>query len=128
MSLSVCFSFNKTPAEEVEDASINVPDAMWWREFINVFMEVVMLITMLFCIGPLDGALEADVPYLVLFQNTGSNAAAFGFMIILLILVFSGNTIALATTSREMWAFLRDKGFRSRGGFLGYVSFQPTLM
>lgn len=77
----------------------------------NVFMGIVTLITMLFCIGPLEAALAVDAPYLVLFKNTGSNAVAFVLMIILLILVFSGNITALATTSREVWAFSRDKGF-----------------
>ena len=76
-----------------------------------------MLITILFCIGPLDGALEANVPYLVLFQNTGWNAVALVLMIILLILVFPGDTTALATTSRRIWTFLRDKGSVLEVGF-----------
>ncbi|KAL3419347.1 amino acid permease [Phlyctema vagabunda] len=98
-------------SEEVEDASWNVPRAMWWSYVLNVTMGLVMLITMLFCIGPLDAALESDAPYLILFNNTGSTAVALTLMIILLILVFAGNITALATTSRELWAFSRDRGF-----------------
>ena len=30
-------------AEEVEDASLNVPRAMWWSYLMNVFMGIVML-------------------------------------------------------------------------------------
>lgn len=66
---------------------------------------------MLFCIGPLEAALDTDAPYLVLFKNTGSNTVAFILMIILLLLVVLGNITALATTSRELWAFSRDRGF-----------------
>ncbi|KAF7880907.1 uncharacterized protein EAF02_006798 [Botrytis sinoallii] len=98
-------------SEEVEDASINVPRAMWWSYILNVFLGIITLITMLFCIGPLDAAIESPAPYLSLFLNTGSEAMATALMIILLILVFSGNITALATTSRELWAFSRDKGF-----------------
>jgi len=84
---------------------------MWWSFLLNVFMGVAMLITMLFCIGSLDDAMNAEVPYLQLFINTGSNALALALTIILLILIFSGNITALATTSREVFAFSRDKGF-----------------
>ncbi|KAF7901881.1 uncharacterized protein EAF01_007179 [Botrytis porri] len=98
-------------SEEVEDASINVPRAMWWSYILNVFLGIITLITMLFCIGPLDAAIESPAPYLSLFLNTGSKAVATALMIILLILVFSVNITALATTSRELWAFSRDKGF-----------------
>jgi choline transport protein len=98
-------------AEEVEDASRNVPLAMWWSFVLNVVMGLAMLLTMLFCIGPLDLALEADAPYLALFKNTGSDALATFLLVVLLILIFSGNITALATTSRELWAFSRDKGF-----------------
>lgn len=77
----------------------------------NVTMGIAMLVTMLFCIGDLDAAIASPAPYLVLFQNTGSNTVATVLMIILLILIFLGNITALATTSRELWAFSRDKGF-----------------
>lgn len=98
-------------SEEVEDASWTVPRVMWWSFVLNVLMGIVVLITMLFCIGTLDDALNAEVPYLQLFVNTGSNAVAFVLTILLLILVFSGNITALATTSREVFAFSRDRGF-----------------
>lgn len=41
-------------SEEVEDASLIVPRCMWWSYLGNVFAGIIMLITMLFCIGPLD--------------------------------------------------------------------------
>jgi len=74
-------------------------------------MGIAMLITMLFCIGDLDAAINTDAPYLILFKNTGSNGIALFLLVMILVLVFMGNITALATTSRELWAFSRDKGF-----------------
>jgi len=98
-------------AEEVENASLNVPRAIWWSYLLNVGMGLIMLVTMLFCIGPLENALASEAPYLILFKNTGSDAVAYTLLCILLLLVFSGNITALASTSRELWAFSRDNGF-----------------
>lgn len=92
----------------------------------NVVMGVVMLIVMLFCIGPLDVVLESNVPYLVLFKNTGSNALAFVLMILLFLLISLGNITALAATSREVWAFSRDKGFPF-SKWISKVSLLPTV-
>jgi choline transport protein len=85
-----------------------------------------MLLTMLFCIGPLDLALESDAPYLVLFKNTGSDALTTFLLTVLLILVFLGNITALATTSRELWAFSRDKGFPF-SKWISKVSFSTVM-
>ncbi|KAK7045415.1 polyamine transporter tpo5 [Paramarasmius palmivorus] len=98
-------------SEEVEDASLIVPRAMWWSYVFNVVLGIIMLITMLFCIGSLEDTLEADAPYLNLFINTGSQGVALFLTIILFILIFAGNITTLATVSRELWAFSRDKGF-----------------
>ncbi|QSZ30875.1 hypothetical protein DSL72_000433 [Monilinia vaccinii-corymbosi] len=98
-------------SEEVEDASLNVPRAMWLSYILNATLGIITLVTMCFCIGPLDAAIASPVPYLVLYRNTGSVALATALTIILLILIFSGNVTALATTSRELWAFSRDNGF-----------------
>jgi len=61
-------------AEEVENASLNVPRAMWWSFVLNMVMGLAMLVTMLFCIGDLNTAINSSAPYLILFQNTRSNA------------------------------------------------------
>ena len=77
----------------------------------NVLLGIVALITMLFCIGSLDAALESESPYLQLFLNTGSSALAYVLLLILFLLIYSGNVTCLATASREVFAFARDKGF-----------------
>lgn len=74
-------------------------------------MGIVILITMLFCIGALDDAVNSPAPYLSLFNNTGSLGVAMTLTIMILLLVFVGNITGLATTAREAWAFSRDQGF-----------------
>ncbi|KAI3395644.1 hypothetical protein diail_1009 [Diaporthe ilicicola] len=98
-------------SEEVQDASLTVPRAMWWSYVVNTFMAFVMVITMLYAIGPVDSILEADLPYLNLFSATGSVGVALFLAIVLFVLIYAGNVTALATTSREVWAFARDRGF-----------------
>jgi len=84
---------------------------MWWSYLLNLSLGIVMLITMLFCIGSLEEAIGAEAPYLALVNNTGSEAIALVLLIIIFLLIFSGNITCLATASREMWAFSRDHGF-----------------
>ncbi|KAI6812114.1 GABA permease-like protein [Hortaea werneckii] len=97
-------------SEEVEDASITVPRCMWYSYIGNVLMGIVMLVTMLFCIGPLEDVIDSDVPYLLLFNNTGSTTLSVVLNVILFVLIYAGNITALATCAREMWAFARDRG------------------
>ncbi|KAL9096709.1 MAG: hypothetical protein Q9165_001197 [Trypethelium subeluteriae] len=108
-------------SEETEDASLVVPRCMWWSYLASLFLGIIMLITMLFCMGSLDDAVNSDVPYLLLFNNTGSPALSIVLNIILLVLIYSGNVTALATCSREVWAFARDKGLPF-SGWIGHMN------
>lgn len=97
-------------SEEVEDASVTVPRCMVWSFVGNIFAAFIMLIAMLFCIGPLEEVLAVDVPYALLFNNTGSRPLSLFLNVLLLILIYMGNITSLATSAREMWAFSRDNG------------------
>ncbi|PNH45154.1 hypothetical protein VD0004_g2653 [Verticillium dahliae] len=107
-------------AEEVENASIVVPRAMIWSYLGNVFFGFIMLITMLFCIGPIEDVIESDWPFIVLFDRTGSSGLNLFFNILLWVLIYLGNITALATCARETWAFARDKGLPF-SGFIGHM-------
>lgn len=54
--------------------------------------------------------LNSDIPYLLLFNNTGSPALSVVLNVILFLLIYAGNITALATCAREVFAFARDKG------------------
>ncbi|KAH9907150.1 amino acid/polyamine transporter I [Xylariomycetidae sp. FL2044] len=97
-------------AEEVEDAGIVVPRAMFWSYIGNVVSGLVMLVTMLFCIGPLEPVIDSYWPFITLFDRTDSTGLNLFFNILLWILIYLGNITALATTARETWAFARDRG------------------
>ncbi|KAI5363879.1 putative amino acid/polyamine transporter I [Septoria linicola] len=107
-------------SEEVENASLTVPRVMIWSYVGNVFLGICMLVTMLFCLGPLEGVLEANIPYLLLFNNTGSPTLSIILNVILFLLIYMGNITALATCAREVFAFARDKG-------LPFSSFQSKM-
>ncbi|KAF1960390.1 amino acid transporter [Byssothecium circinans] len=98
-------------SEEVPNASTAVPSNMLWSYVINGILGLVMLITMLLCIGPIDDVLQSDAPHIGLFQRAGLPHLTFILVFILHTLMFCGNITALATASREVWAFARDKGF-----------------
>jgi amino acid transporter len=83
---------------------------MVWSFVGNIVAAFIMLIAMLFCIGPLEEVLVADVPYALLFNNTGSRPLSLFLNVLLLILIYMGNITSLATSAREMWAFSRDNG------------------
>lgn len=48
-------------SEEVNDASLTVPRCMWYSYIGNVLLGIIMLITMLFCLGPVGDAVS-DLP------------------------------------------------------------------
>ena len=78
-----------------------------------------------FCIGPLENVVNSSVPYVLLFNNTGSPALSIVLNLVLFLLVYSGNVTALATSAREMWAFARDHGLPG-SGWLGRMDREHT--
>ena len=93
----------------------------------NVVMGIAMLLTMLFCVGPLEAALEVGAPYLVMFKNTGSDGLTTFLLVVLLVLVFSGHHSVSNNFSRVM-------GLQQRQGlpilkldFQGKSAFFPQL-
>lgn len=76
-------------------------------------MGFVMLVTYCFCLTDVDAALNSrsGFPYIYVFQTgTGSISGAVGLTSIILILGIAGATSFFASTSRQTFAFARDKG------------------
>lgn len=97
-------------AEEVVDAAWVLPRCIVWGYLLNGVLGFVMLITVLFTIGDLPTALNADSPFETAFYNTGSTGMNLALILILGLLIAAGNISAVTTTSRETWAFARDRG------------------
>jgi amino acid transporter len=79
---------------------------------INGALGFVMLITYLYTMGDIESALEAPsgFAFITAFQNaTGSSATAVGLACIILVLEVCSAISILATTSRQIFAFARDR-------------------
>lgn len=98
-------------SEEVADAGLVVARCICWSYVLNTSLALVTVFTILFCFGPLEDAINADIPFLHLFLNMNNPAVAIFVLVVILVLIYIGNITGLATVSRETWAFARDKGF-----------------
>ncbi|KAF2471005.1 putative amino acid permease [Lindgomyces ingoldianus] len=100
-------------AEEVKDASINVPRSMFFTIFLNGALGFAMIIAILFCIGDVDNALATPTgyPFIEIFRNaTQSTAGATAMTSILIALIIFATFGYVASASRQLWAFARDQG------------------
>ncbi|ORY09606.1 amino acid permease-domain-containing protein [Clohesyomyces aquaticus] len=100
-------------AEEVRDAAYVVPRAMMWTWVGNGLMGWVMAITFCFCVTDTLAVLitPLGVPFMQVFLNaTGSKGGATGLTCLMLIIGIFGCVAVLATASRQLFAFARDKG------------------
>jgi choline transport protein len=108
-------------AEEVKNASINVPRSMFFTIFLNGALGLSMMISILFCIGNVDDALATPTgyPFIEIFHNaTQSNTGATAMASILVAMIVFATFGFLASASRQMWAFARKCNVVSREGTL----------
>jgi amino acid transporter len=99
-------------SEEVKDAARNVPIAIAWGYFSNGIMAIVLIITYLFATPSVEDSLNdpTGFPFLYVFQKATSTAGVNGLTAIILIPVIFSNILFNASTSRQTFAFARDKG------------------
>ncbi|KAL8901678.1 MAG: hypothetical protein Q9192_000437 [Flavoplaca navasiana] len=100
-------------SEELKDAGRVLPSVMVWATFFNGLHGLTMIITLCFCIGDIDGVLNSPtgIPIMqVLYNSTGSFTITVIMTTVLIILSMVGTITVIAATSRQMWAFARDKG------------------
>lgn len=99
-------------SEEVKDAGITVPRAIVWSYVVNGIMGVVLLVTYLSCIASVDDALNdpTGYPFLYVFQQSMSNGATTALTTLILVIVIASNIAFNVSTSRQTFAFARDKG------------------
>jgi choline transport protein len=102
-------------SEEIANAAVNVPRSIVTSVIINGALGFGMLIATIFCTGDIDAALNAQTtigfPFIEIFlQATGSVGGSTGMTSIIIALAFSSTIGFLATASRMIWSFARDKG------------------
>ncbi|KAK5166663.1 uncharacterized protein LTR77_008207 [Saxophila tyrrhenica] len=100
-------------AEELQDASYVLPRAMVSASGVNYLIGFIALISFVFNLGPLDDPHLWDYneqPWVaVIYRITGSKAATIVFIVIILINFFTLQVNSVMTSSRQLWAFARDK-------------------
>ncbi|EMC93957.1 hypothetical protein BAUCODRAFT_216276 [Baudoinia panamericana UAMH 10762] len=99
-------------AEEVENASINVPRAMFFTIFINGALGFATYIFILYCFGdPEDVLTNYPMPFIGIFYNALQSKAGTTALTSLLIAMYIFATFGfVASASRQAWAFSRDHG------------------
>ena len=100
-------------AEEVENASTNVPRAMLFTIFINGALGFATYIVILYCMGDPLKLLENPYgqPFIEIFYNATNSKAGTTAMTSLLIAMYIFGTFGfVASASRQAWAFSRDSG------------------
>ena len=101
---------------------------MIWSYLLNGAMGFAMLITYCFCLTDVDSALNSvsGFPYIYVFQTgTGSTGGAVGLTSVIIVLGLAGATSFFASTSRQTFAFARDKGLP---GYEWIGTVHPKLM
>ncbi|KAM3418236.1 hypothetical protein BST61_g4237 [Cercospora zeina] len=100
-------------AEELKDASYVLPRAMFSAAIINYISGFVMTVTFMFNLGDLDEILEPNSgqPWVsAIFAITGSKAGTIVLIVIMTVMYFFCAVNQVTTSSRQVFAFARDKG------------------
>lgn len=122
-------------SEELKDASRDLPSAMMWASFLNALLGLVMLITFCFCLGPdwqenvlgFTTPTQTGIPIIqVLYTSTNSITGTIVMTTVLIVLSMVGTITCIASSSRQVWAFARDKGFPF-SSYIEYVSVAPII-
>lgn len=103
---------------------------MVWTLALNGATGLIMIVTYAFCVGDIDEVLASQTgfPFIQVFLNvTNSVKATTGMTMLILILQFCAAISNVATTSRQMYAFARDKGLPF-SNFLSRVSFEASVV
>ncbi len=100
-------------AEEVRNASINVPRSMFFTLFLNGALGFAAFVALLFSIGDIDSALHSPTgyPFIEIFYGaTKSRAGTTVMTSVIIVLIICATFGYVASSSRQLWAFARDRG------------------
>lgn len=117
-------------AEEVRNASWNIPRAFVWTLVINGTMAWAFMIVCLYCITDVTTVLDSPTGFPIIaifYQATGSNAATTIMDIMMILIQIPCSFCLLAAASRLAWSFSREDGFPG-AKTLAKVSLQQCLV
>jgi choline transport protein len=111
-------------SDEVKDAPLRVPRSIWITVVVNAVFCWAFSICILYYLGDYTKVLESPtgLPFIeVLYEATNSKPATNALVVLLLLVCIVGNFSIIASVSRLIWAFARDKGL-PYSDFFAYVS------
>ncbi|OTA98288.1 hypothetical protein M426DRAFT_116777 [Hypoxylon sp. CI-4A] len=99
-------------SEEIENAALNVPRAIFTTVILNGSMGWAMVLAILFCLGDIQSVLDTPTgfPFIQVFYNSTGRAGATAMTAIMIVIIWSAVIGFAATASRMTWSFARDRG------------------
>lgn len=86
---------------------------MVWTLILNGATGFVMIVTFAFCVGDIDKVMASTTGFAfiqVFLNSTGSVPAATAMTVVIMVMQFCATISNVATTSRQIYSFARDKG------------------
>ncbi|CAG8979880.1 hypothetical protein HYALB_00002654 [Hymenoscyphus albidus] len=100
-------------SEEVHDAAVVVPKSMIWCIIVNGVVGLSSYLAILFCAVDLQAALESRFIYafIEILEQALHSTAGTAIILVIFILIDVGLVVGvMATCSRMVWSFARDRG------------------
>ena len=100
-------------SEEIKNASVVVPRAMVFSIMLNGIMGFGMLLAVLFSLGDVDNVLHSNTGYpflAVIQQGVSSTGGALAMAAVITTLAIVTTISWIASASRMLWSFARDRG------------------
>lgn len=113
LSVIVGYDCSVHMSEEIYDASITLPRAIIWSIIVNGTMAFIMGITLIFTLGDVDSLLNSPtrMPFIQQFYNATQSLPATNTMVAIVVILLTTSCISeVATASRQIWSFSRDRG------------------
>ncbi|KAF1917448.1 amino acid permease-domain-containing protein [Ampelomyces quisqualis] len=119
----ICSDSAAHMSEEIKDAGKTVPKAMIGAYLMNGSLGIVFLVSYMFMITDVEAALNdvTGYPHIWVFSQTVSAGGVAALNTIPIVLIFAGTLTYNLSTSRQTWAFARDRGLPF-SGWIGTVN------
>lgn len=102
-------------SEEIRNAQIIVPQALMLSLLINGVLGFAMVIALMFCLGDIQAALDAQqtlgYSFLEIFLQAVDSRVGVTVMTVIIVVMGVCSTVGcFAASSRMLWSFSRDRG------------------
>ena len=98
-------------SEEINNVSTVVPRSILVSVLLNCVLGFAMLLAELFCLGDPAAVLNQEFPFMTVFLRATNSVPGAAIMVSIIILLSLCSTIGLlASASRMLWSFSRDRG------------------